>query len=192
MGRAKARPIGYAGELLVLSLGDHQVDDDAQNQRAGDGGQSDLADGHCHAADAGDQDGSNHEQILVLAQIHLLDHLQTGNSDEAVQSHANAAHNAVGDGGQEGDEGAEEGNDHAHDGSGGDGDHGSVAGNGNTADRLTVGLHAAPAQETAAGTYQLHAICLTILIFVSSLTIHVHAQELQDPDRRHGNDGRVP
>ena len=92
-------PLRYVWVRSVfLALGQHDIGQDAQDQSAGNGGQGDLAEGQGQTADAGDQDHSNHEQVLALAQIHLLDHLQTANCDEAVQGDANTAHNAVGDG----------------------------------------------------------------------------------------------
>ena len=120
----------YYSMLRILSLGYDQVDDDAQDQSASDRGQSHLAEGQGQAADAGNQDHSNHEQVLAGIQVDLLDHLQTGHSDEAVQGDADTAHDAAGDGVKEGDEGTEEGDDDAHDGSGGDGDDGGVSGDG--------------------------------------------------------------
>ena len=75
---------GYE-ELVFLCLGDHDVHQDAQDQSTGDGGQGDLAEGNRQAADAADQNDSSNEQVLAGAQVHLLDHLQTGHSDEAVQ-----------------------------------------------------------------------------------------------------------
>ena len=128
---------------------ENDVDQDAQDQGASNSGQGDLTDGHCHAADTGDQDGSNHEQILVLVQIYLLDHLQAGASDEAIQSDADAAHYTAGNGIQECHEGAEEGDQDAHHSSGGDGDHRSITGNGNAAHGLTVGGVGAAAEDSA-------------------------------------------
>ena len=58
-------------KLFFLCLGNNQVHDDAQDQGASDSGQGNLADSHSHAADAGDQNGSNHEQVLVLVQVNL-------------------------------------------------------------------------------------------------------------------------
>ena len=78
-------------KLVFLTLSQDGVGDDAQDQSAGDGSQGDLTEGNAQTADAGNQDGCNHEQVLAGVQVDLLDHLQTGNSDEAVQSHANAA-----------------------------------------------------------------------------------------------------
>ncbi len=135
-------------ELVFLSLGEHHVGQDAQDQSAGDGGQGDLAEGNGQAADAGDQDHSSNEQVLAGTQVDLLDHLQTGNCDEAVQGDADTAHDAVGDGSQEGNEGSEEGDNDTQDSSGGDGSHGSVPGNGNTADGLAVGGVGAAAEES--------------------------------------------
>ena len=54
------------------------------------------------AADAAHQNGSDHEQVPVVAQIHRLQHLQAADRDEAVQRDAHAAHDAGGDGVDEG------------------------------------------------------------------------------------------
>ena len=137
-------------ELVGLCFGDQDIGQDAQDQSAGDGGQGDLTEGDGQAANAGDQNDGDHKQILALVQVYLLHHLQAGNSDEAVQCHANAAHHAVGDGSQEGDEGAEEGNDHTHNGGGGDGDYRGVPGNGYAANGFAVGGVGAAAEECAA------------------------------------------
>jgi len=143
--------IGYSasGESVFLALCQQSVGDDAQDQCAGDGSQSHLAEGDGQTANAGDQNHSNYKQVLAGAQIDLLDHLQTGNCDEAVQSDADTAHDAVGDGSQEGNEGIEEGDQDAQNSSGGDGHHGSIAGDSHTTDRLTVGGVGAAAEESA-------------------------------------------
>ena len=139
-------------ELVFLALGEHHIGQDAQNQSAGDSSQSNFAvsaKGHAQTADAGDQDCGNHKQVLAGVQVDLLNHLQTGNGDEAVQSHADTAHNAVGDRGQEGDKGTEEGDYHAHNGGSSNGDHRCVTGNGNAADGLAVGGVGAAAEDSA-------------------------------------------
>ena len=155
-----------------------------------------MANIHSHAADAGDQDGSGDEQVLVLVQIHLLDHLQTGNSDEAVQGDANTAHDAAGDGIQEGHEGSEEGDHDAHDGSGGDGDDGGVAGNGNTANGLTVGGVGAAAEDStgegANAVTQQGAVQAGILQQVLANDggqVLVVSQVLREDHEGHGNIG---
>ena len=92
-------------KLFVLCTGDQNIGQNAQQQSASDGSQRDFAEGNGQAAHTGDQDHGNHKQVLALTQIYLLYHLQAADSDEAVQSGANAAHDAVGDGSQESNEG---------------------------------------------------------------------------------------
>ncbi len=136
-------------KLVILALGNHHIGDDTQDQSAGNGGQGDLAEGDGQTADTGDQDHSSYEQVLAGAQVHLLDHLQAGNCDEAVQGDAHAAHDAVGDGGQEGNEGSEEGDQQAQNSSGGDGCHRGVSGDRHAAHRLAVGGVGAAAEDGA-------------------------------------------
>ena len=129
-------------------MSQEQVGDNAQDQGAGNGGQGDLAEGDGEVADTGNEDHRDREEVLTLTQIHLLRHLQTADSDETVECHADTAHDAVGDGGQEGDEGAEEGDDEAHHSSAGDGDDRGVTGDGNAAHRLAVGGIGAAAEDS--------------------------------------------
>ena len=98
-----------------------------------------IGDLEAKAADAGDQDRRNNEEVLVVAKIKILKHLQTGNGDEAVKCQADAAHDAGRDGTQERHGRAEEGKTDAHEGGRRDrGDRG-ILGDGHAADRLTVG-----------------------------------------------------
>ena len=124
--------------LVFLCLGNQDIGEDAQDQCAGNIGDVNIADAHSHTADTGDQNRSDSEQVAVLTEIYLLDHLQTGHSDEAIQGNADTAHNAAGNGIQERHEGAEEGDHNAHNSSGSNGNNRSVTGNGDTANGLTV------------------------------------------------------
>ena len=80
-----------------------------QDQRTGNGGDDHLSDGQRHSAHTGDQNYRYGEEIGVILQVHLLNHLQTRNRDKAVQGDANAAHDAPGDRIQKGDEGRNKG-----------------------------------------------------------------------------------
>ena len=67
-------------------------------------------------ADARDEDGADDKEVLVLAEVDVLEHLETADGDEAVESEAHAAHDRCGDGLQKRHDGGEEGEHHAHDG----------------------------------------------------------------------------
>ena len=76
-----------------------------------------------------------------------MDHLQTRDGDESVQSHTNTAHDAGGNGVHEGHEGRQEGDGDGHESGGVDGDDGGVTRDGYATDRLTVGGVGATAEE---------------------------------------------
>ena len=61
--------------FVVLFAVENEVCDDAENERAGNGGELDVlfAESHYHAADAGDKDRRYDEQVVVLFKIDLLD-----------------------------------------------------------------------------------------------------------------------
>ncbi len=123
------------------------IDDDAEDQAGGDGTDGDSAEVQGQAADAGHQDGCDHEQVAVVIQIHRLQHLEAADRDEAVQRDANAAHDAAGDGVYEAYKRIEEGQDDAVHGRDGDGGDAGIAGNGDAADALAVGGVRAAAEE---------------------------------------------
>jgi len=140
---------GFWVQSLVLLGGEQSVGQDAEDQSAGDVGDVDLANTQCHAANAGDQNRGNGEQIAVFIEIHLLDHLQAGNSDKAVERDTDTTHDAAGNGIQERHEGAKEGDGQTHDGSGSDGDDGCVAGDSHAANGLTISGIGAAAEDSA-------------------------------------------
>ena len=76
-----------------------------------------------------------------------MDHLQTRDGDESVQSHTNTAHDAGGNGVHEGHEGRQEGDGDGHESGGVDGDDGGVTRDGHATDGLTVGGVGATAEE---------------------------------------------
>ena len=78
-----------------------------------------------------------------------MEHLETGNGDEAVERDARAAHDALRNGVNEHDERSEEGKHHAAECRGEDGNDGSVAGDGDAADGLAVGGVCTAAEERA-------------------------------------------
>ena len=138
-----------SSSLLFFLQVQEVVDDDTEDQRACDGGDDHLADGHGHAAHARDENGGNGKEVGVVAEIHLLDHLKTGNRDKAVKRHANTAHHAAGNGIQERHEGRNKGNEHRQHGGNRNGDDGGVPGDGNAAHRLAVRGIGAAAEEGA-------------------------------------------
>ena len=144
-----AEPFNVFDELLIVFRGavEKQVHDDTEDQRAGDFSNRDGTDFQRHAADTGYQDHGSGEQVAVIVQVDRLEHLQTGDGDEAVQGDADAAHDAAGDRAQEGYEGSEEAGSDGDDRSAQDRDDGSVAGDGHAADGLTIGGVGAAAEE---------------------------------------------
>ena len=119
--------------FLIRTVED-QVDDNSEDQGAGDLGQCNGTDAELHAADTRNQDHGSGEEIPVIIQVNRLEHLETGYSNKAVQGDADTAHDAAGDRAQEGDEGSEEAGSDGQDRGGEDGDDGSVAGDGYAAD----------------------------------------------------------
>ena len=132
---------------LALGTGKQEVGENAKDEGAGDGGDGHAAEVQHETANAGDQDDGNGEQIFVLLQVNVLDHLQAGNGDEAVKCHTNATHHAGGDGVHKGHEGGEEGDQHSADGGGDDAPDGGVTGDSHTADGFAVGGVGAAAED---------------------------------------------
>ena len=142
--------LGSGGRLGLLALDvDERIDENAEDERAGDCSDSDLSEGERHSAHAGDEDGRDDEEVAVLVEVDLLDHLQTADGDEAVERNAHAAHDAGGNGGKEGDEGSDERRDEGDDGRRENGDDGGVARDGDAADGFTVRRIGAAAEERA-------------------------------------------
>ena len=81
-------------KLLLSRLIKNKVNDDTENESASDGGYLNCAEGYRKAADTRDEDNGNNEEVVVFAEVHLLDHLQTRNRNEAVKRNANTAHYA--------------------------------------------------------------------------------------------------
>ena len=94
---------------LVLLFGEDGVGQDAQNQSAGNGPDFHSAEGDSHTADTHNEDDAGGEEVAVLVQVNLLEHLEAGGGDEAVESDADAAHDAGGDGLQEADQRSDQG-----------------------------------------------------------------------------------
>ena len=70
---------------------------DTKDKGARNGGDGNLAKGKGKATDAGNEYGGNNEKISVVVKVDLLYHLKPRNCNKSVKSHANAAHDAVGD-----------------------------------------------------------------------------------------------
>ena len=122
--------------------------EDAEDEGGSDVGDGDGTEVEGQTADTGDEDGSDNEEVAVVIKIHVLEHPETGNSDEAIESYADAAHDAGRNGIDKGYEGSKEAQNDAADGSGGDGDEGSIAGDGYAAYGLTIGGVGAAAEES--------------------------------------------
>ncbi len=87
---------GSCGFFIVA--GNYEVNDDAENECAGNLGEGNLAEGEGHSADTGNEDGGNDEEIPVEAEVNILNHLETADGDESVKGEADAAHYTAGDG----------------------------------------------------------------------------------------------
>ena len=141
---SKKRPLPVAGALnfcellffgnLVLLFGEDGVGQDAQDQSAGNGPDFHSAEGDSHTADTHDEDDAGGEEVAVLVQVNLLEHLEAGGGDEAVESDADAAHDAGRNSLEEGDKRSYHGEDDAGESRAPDRDGGSVAGDGDTGD----------------------------------------------------------
>ena len=141
--------------FLFLSADvDHEVGENAEDERARDGRDGDRAELERHAAHARDEHDGCGEQVAVFVEVDFLQHFQTADGDKAVQSDTHAAHdagrNGIEEGGEHADKGAENGKDCRDEG----GCDGSVAGNGDAADGFAVRRVGAAAEEGARdGTY---------------------------------------
>ena len=76
--------IGLFSLFVLLSVAEHNIRQDAEDECAGDGGYRDLAEGDGQAADTGDKNNGDNEEVSVILEVNFLDHLQTGHSDAAV------------------------------------------------------------------------------------------------------------
>ena len=134
---------GFLGSLRAEDL----VDEDAEDERGGDGGQRDRAEVQRQAADAGHEDRADGVEVAVVVEVDRLNHLQAADGDEAVERDADAADDAGRDGVDEGHEGLEEAEHDAVDGGQRDGGPGGVAGQRDAGDGFTVGGVGAAAEE---------------------------------------------
>ena len=142
--------IGVSLSLVNALLGhaaDDEVDEDAEDESASDFGDGDLTEGKSHTADAGDEDDGYDEEVLVFFEVDFLDHLETGNCDEAVERYADAAHDAGRNGRKQSYERSEEGRNDREASRYQDGDDGSVTAYRDAADGLTVSGIGAAAEE---------------------------------------------
>ena len=148
-----------SGELFFVSFfglffGKKNVYDDAEDEGTGDGGDGNLTDSHCHAADTRDEDNGCGKEICIVFKVYLLDHLETGDGDEAVKGDAYAAHYAAGDGIEERNEGRNKGDEDSHYSGSRDGNNGRVLCDGNAADGFAVcGVGAAAEDGADDGAY---------------------------------------
>lgn len=137
---------------LFLRLGisvEYYIGNDTEDESAGDGGYRDLAYGYAETADPGDENGCDYEEISVIAQIYLLDHLQTGNCDEAIEGYADSAHYAGRNSVDKSYEGSKEGNENRQDGGGDNSGNGSIAGDGHAANGFAVSSIGAASEDRA-------------------------------------------
>lgn len=79
---------------LLALLAENKVGSDTEDESASDGGDCDLTEGEGQTADTCYKDDRDNKEISVVLKVNLLDHLQTADCDEAVESYAHAAHDA--------------------------------------------------------------------------------------------------
>ena len=135
--------------LLRIRLGEQYIHENTENQRGCNGSDRNLTEIQGQTADTADEDGRNNEQIAVLFEVNVLNHLQTGNGNEAVQCDADAAHDARRDRVNNRYERREERNQQRTDGGGENRNHGGVAGDCHARDGFTVSGVRAAAEERA-------------------------------------------
>ena len=136
---------------------DDQVRDDADDQR--DRERRDVeqraardrvaAEAEIQAADAADQNGADDEQVAAVAEVDLMQHLQAGDRDEAVQRDARAAHDALRNRVDQHDERREERKHHAAERRREDRNDRGVARDRDAGDRLAVRRVRAATEESA-------------------------------------------
>ena len=139
----------YERLFFVLLVAENHVHDDTEDQCTSDGGDGDLTEVQGQTADTCDQNDRSYEEVLVLIEVNLLYHLQTGNGNEAVQSHADTAHDTGRNGINECNEGSKEGDEDCAEGSGQNGDNRCVTGDRYTTNAFAVGGVGASAEECA-------------------------------------------
>ena len=133
--------------FFVLLVAEDHVHDDTEDQRACDRGDGDLTEVQSQTTDTCDQNNGSYEEVLVLIEVNLLYHLQTGNCDETVESHADTAHDTGRNGVNKCNEGREEGDGNGTEGSSQNGYDRCVAGDSHTTNAFTVGGVGASAEE---------------------------------------------
>ncbi len=139
--------VGRFFSSFALFAVNKEVGEDTEDQSACYCSKSDLTESKSHTAYTGDEDDGGNEEVSVVAEVNLLDHLQTGYCDEAVEGDAYAAHYAGRNGCEEGYEGSEEGSNDRHNRGSKDSYYGSVTGDGYTTDGFTVGGVGATAED---------------------------------------------
>ena len=161
----------FPSHAAVLNLGENGVCDDSEDESRCDSGDGDFACdftcfGNCvgdadnKSSDTGDEYRSNYEKVLVVGKVDILEHLKSRYGDEAVESQANAAHYAGGNGAKESHYGADEGKHDAHNCGSGNGAYGSVSRDGNAANGFTVcGVGADTEHGTGNGAYTVTEKC---------------------------------
>lgn len=119
--------------LIALLFAENDVGQDTEYQSAGYLSDGNVAELEYHAAYTCDKDDRSGEEVAVVVEIDLLQHLKAGYRDKAVQSYTNAAHDAAGDSAQEAYERSDEGDQHSLKGCNDDSRYRSVLGDSHTA-----------------------------------------------------------
>ena len=140
--------LGFRYLSRVLLIKD-DVDDYAQDESSSDRRDGDRSKVQRKAADAGNQNSSNHEEIAVIPKINRLQHFEAADRNESIESNAHAAGNAGRHGIDKRDKWAKESKQDAVNRCDEHGRNGSVTGDGHTAHALTVGGIGAAAEESA-------------------------------------------
>lgn len=63
--------------VFGLVLTENDIGEDTEDECGGNAGDGDLTEVEGQTADAGDEDGSNYEEVAVLTQVNDLEHFQT-------------------------------------------------------------------------------------------------------------------
>ena len=137
-------------ELTLFDGGEDHVGDDTEDQSGSDGSNGDdlayravigdsVRDLDGKATDTGDQNSGYNEQVVIVVEVKVLEHLETADGDKAVESQANAAHDAARDSLEQAHDRGKEGQNDTHTGGHPNGYDGRVLGDGYAADRFAVG-----------------------------------------------------
>lgn len=103
--------------MFFFESAENEVGQDAEDESDCDSRDLNFAEGEHQSADTGDEDCADNEEVAVVVEVDVFNHLETADCDKAVQCDAGAAHYAFGNRRYEGYERREEGQNDATDSS---------------------------------------------------------------------------